>query len=94
MRTLREMGIRSVAVYSDADRAAPFVDYADEAHALGGLTAAESYLVVRVALEAGGTRALPRAILAASPQPTVGTLTPQGFFYLAESGVIRLVKLR
>ena len=55
---------------------------------------AESYLVVRIALEAGGTRALPRAILAASPQPTVGTLTPQGFFYLAESGVIRLVKLR
>jgi acetyl-CoA/propionyl-CoA carboxylase biotin carboxyl carrier protein len=51
-RTLRELGIGSVAVYSDADRAAPFVDYADEAHALGGLTAAESYLVVDKLLEA------------------------------------------
>jgi acetyl-CoA/propionyl-CoA carboxylase, biotin carboxylase, biotin carboxyl carrier protein len=45
-RTLRELGIGSVAVYSDADRLAPFVAYADEAHALGGLSAAESYLVV------------------------------------------------
>jgi acetyl-CoA/propionyl-CoA carboxylase biotin carboxyl carrier protein len=45
-RTLRELGIGSVAVYSDADRSAPFVAYADEALALGGLSAAESYLVV------------------------------------------------
>jgi acetyl-CoA/propionyl-CoA carboxylase biotin carboxyl carrier protein len=51
-RTLRELGIGSVAVYSDADRLAPFVAYADEAHALGGLTAAESYLVVEKLLEA------------------------------------------
>ncbi|MDX6425071.1 MAG: acetyl-CoA/propionyl-CoA carboxylase, biotin carboxylase, biotin carboxyl carrier protein, partial [Gaiellaceae bacterium] len=51
-RTLRELGIGSVAVYSDADRTAPFVVYADEAHALGGLTAAESYLVVDKLLEA------------------------------------------
>jgi acetyl-CoA/propionyl-CoA carboxylase biotin carboxyl carrier protein len=51
-RTLRELGIGSVAVYSDADRTAPFVAYADEAHALGGLSAAESYLVVDKLLEA------------------------------------------
>jgi acetyl-CoA/propionyl-CoA carboxylase biotin carboxyl carrier protein len=51
-RTLRELGIGSVAVYSEADRSAPFVAYADEAHALGGLTAAESYLVVDKLLEA------------------------------------------
>jgi acetyl-CoA/propionyl-CoA carboxylase biotin carboxyl carrier protein len=51
-RTLRELGIGSVAVYADADRSAPFVAYADEAHALGGLSAAESYLVVDKLLEA------------------------------------------
>ncbi len=51
-RTLRELGVGSVAVYSDADRSAPFVAYADEAHALGGLSAAESYLVVDKLLEA------------------------------------------
>ena len=44
-RTLRELGIGSVAVYSDADRSARHAAYADEAFALGGETAAESYLV-------------------------------------------------
>jgi acetyl-CoA/propionyl-CoA/long-chain acyl-CoA carboxylase, biotin carboxylase, biotin carboxyl carrier protein len=43
-RTLREMGIASVAVYSEADRELPFVEYADEAYAIGPGPAAESYL--------------------------------------------------
>ncbi len=51
-RTLRELDLGSVAVYSEADRSAPHVAYADEAFALGGLTAAESYLVVDKLLEA------------------------------------------
>ena len=51
-RTLRELGIASVAVYSDADRAALHAAYADEAFALGGLSAAESYLVVDKLLDA------------------------------------------
>lgn len=44
MRTCKEMGITSVAVYSEIDRKSPFVYMADEAYALGGITSQESYL--------------------------------------------------
>jgi acetyl-CoA/propionyl-CoA carboxylase biotin carboxyl carrier protein len=57
MRTLREMGIASVAVYSELDRDALHVARADEAYLLGGPTAAESYLridrILEVCREAG-----------------------------------------
>ncbi|MFN8253809.1 MAG: acetyl-CoA carboxylase biotin carboxylase subunit [Ferruginibacter sp.] len=44
MRTIRKMGIKCVAVYSDADRHAPHVLFADEAVCLGAAPSAESYL--------------------------------------------------
>ncbi len=50
-RTLRDMGIGSVAVYSDVDRGALHPRFADEAFALGGSTASESYLVVEKLLD-------------------------------------------
>ncbi|MDR6904384.1 acetyl-CoA/propionyl-CoA carboxylase biotin carboxyl carrier protein [Agromyces sp. 3263] len=57
IRTLRRLGIRSIAVYSDADAAAPHVRLADEAVRIGPASASESYLVperiVAAALESG-----------------------------------------
>ncbi|MEV6193982.1 5-oxoprolinase/urea amidolyase family protein [Streptomyces sp. NPDC051920] len=44
IRTARELGLRTVAVYSDADRAAPHVRLADQAVRLGPAPAKESYL--------------------------------------------------
>jgi acetyl-CoA/propionyl-CoA carboxylase, biotin carboxylase, biotin carboxyl carrier protein len=51
IRALREMGIESVAVYSEIDRDAPHVRSADEAFLLGPAPAAESYLNVDKILE-------------------------------------------
>jgi len=52
MRTCRELGITTVAVYSDLDRNAAHTRYADEAYALGGQTAAESYLNTEAIIDA------------------------------------------
>jgi acetyl-CoA/propionyl-CoA carboxylase, biotin carboxylase, biotin carboxyl carrier protein len=51
MRTLEEMGIGSVAVYSEPDRDAPHARRADEAYLLGPGPASESYLVIEKILE-------------------------------------------
>ena len=52
MRSCREMGIRSVAVYSEADRTAKHVLYADEAVCLGPAASKESYLNIEKIIEA------------------------------------------
>jgi len=57
MRSIKEMGIKTVAVYSEADRNAPFVRFADEAALLGPPPSSESYLladkIIEIALELG-----------------------------------------
>jgi acetyl-CoA carboxylase biotin carboxylase subunit len=57
MKSAREMGIKTVAVYSEADRNAPHVRYADEAVCIGPAPSKESYLrgdkIVEVAKQLG-----------------------------------------
>jgi acetyl-CoA carboxylase biotin carboxylase subunit len=57
MRSVKEMGIQTVAVFSEADRNAPFVKYADEAVCIGPAPSSESYLkqdnIIAVCKEVG-----------------------------------------
>src|SRR5436305_14124492 len=57
IRACRELGIRTVAVYSEADQNAPYVSHADEAWLLGPGPASESYLrsdkIVELAQQTG-----------------------------------------
>jgi len=71
-RSCRDLGIETVAVYSDADRNALHVRFANQAVALGGNTPAESYL--------RGDR-----IIAAAKETGADAIHP-GFGFLAENG--------
>ena len=46
MRSAKEMGINTVAIFSEADRTSPHVKYADEAVCVGPAPSSESYLNV------------------------------------------------
>ena len=50
-RTARRLGMRVIAVHSEADAQAPFVTFADEAYCIGPAPARESYLVTERILE-------------------------------------------
>src|SRR5256714_15021528 len=71
-RTLRDLGIGSVAVYSEADRGSLHVAYADEAYLIGPPPAAESYLRVD-RLRGTALRAGPQAV---SPRDGVPPANP------------------
>ena len=52
MRACRELGIPSVAIFSEADKDALFVKYADEAYSVGASPASQSYLNIEKVLQA------------------------------------------
>ena len=70
IRTCKEMGIPSVAVYSDADRAALHVEMADESYRIGPALASDSYLSIGAILDAA--------------QRSRATLVHPGYGFLAE----------
>jgi acetyl-CoA carboxylase, biotin carboxylase subunit len=74
IRTARRMGIRAVAVYSEADAALPYVGEADEAVPIGPPPPASSYLDVRAVLGAA------RATGAAAIHPGYGFLSESAGF--------------
>ncbi|WP_017579072.1 urea carboxylase [Nocardiopsis valliformis] len=71
IRSARELGLRTVAVYSDADAGAPHTRMADEAVRLGPAPAAESYLNIE-------------RVLAAAAETGAGAVHP-GYGFLSES---------
>lgn len=84
IRTCREMGIKTVAVYSDADRTALHVRYADEAYHIGPSPSSESYLDIQKIIDVAkktGTDAI---------HPGYGFLSEKAEFSrrVSEAGII------
>lgn len=73
MKTIRKMGIKTVAVYSEADRNSPHVRFADEAVLLGKAPSSESYLVME-------------KVIAAAKQTGADGIHP-GYGFLSENAV-------
>jgi geranyl-CoA carboxylase alpha subunit len=73
VRTARAMGYRTVAVYSDADRAMPHVAFADEAVPIGPAPAVESYLSIE-------------KIIAAAKRTGADAIHP-GYGFLSENAI-------
>ncbi len=73
MKTARKMGIKTVAVYSEADRRSPHVKFADEAVCLGKAPSAESYLAME-------------KVIAAAKETGAAAIHP-GYGFLSENAV-------
>ena len=89
MRACREMGIETVAVYSEADENALHVKYADEAFLIGQAHPAKSYLnmdrILEVAAMAGADAIHPGYGFLAEKPEFSGAVTKAGFTYIGPS---------
>ena len=85
-RACREMGVRSVAVYSDVDRGALHTLVADEAYHIGPTPAAESYLnvekLIEVARESGAEAVHPGYGFLAESAPFASAVTEAGLVWI------------
>lgn len=90
-----DLASRSIQPVKSVEDLGGFVSLAWRNGALVGVqrTAGVS-LVVRIALDAAGTRAQPRAILAAGTFPIVGTLAGSSFYFLTDAGTIKRIAVR
>src|SRR5689334_4458995 len=84
MRTAKRMGLRTIAVYSDADAAAPHVAMADEAVRIGPASPRESYLNIEAVIAAA------KATRAEAVHPGYGFLSENAAFAeaCAKAGLI------
>src|SRR6476620_4676475 len=84
MRTAKEMGIGTVAVFSEADRDMPFVRYADEAICIGPAASNQSYLLGNKIIEVA------KATGAQAIHPGYGFLSENAGFSkaVADAGLI------
>jgi len=85
-RTLRELGIAAIAVYSEADRGSAHVAYADEAYLLGAGAPAETYLaaerIVDTASRAGAAAVHPGYGFLAENAPFARLVTDAGLVWI------------
>lgn len=95
MRACREMGIPSVAVYSEADKDALFTKYADEAYLIGPAQATQSYLnidkMIRTAKDCGADAVHPGYGFLAENSEFAGVCEQEGIKFIGPSA--RVLKL-
>jgi hypothetical protein len=90
-----DLGARAAAPVKSVEDLSRFESLSWRGGSLIGVQrVADSFLIVRIALDGAGTRAQPRHVLAASSVATVGTLGANAYYYLAEGHTIRRLAVK
>jgi hypothetical protein len=90
-----DLSSRSTSAVKSPDDLTGLVSIAWHAGDLVGIArSADTFDIVRVKLDSGGSRVVSRQVLASSPASTVGSLAGDSFYYLANDATIRRLSLR